>query len=149
MNSKGRALNMLKSRFANPHGLDNINNYSCCEDLSLMCAEAMKSEVFRRIVRTASHKGCFKFFKEGKVVTRPIFWSNTNKLLEKSGVIGIKTGVTNRAGGCLVTAFAVDEKSEGFIIVLGSTSTEHRFRDTLKIMAWIKEEGAPPLSETA
>ena len=26
---------------------------------------------------------------------------------------------------------------------------EHRFRDTLKIMAWIKEEGAPPLSETA
>lgn len=64
-------------------------------------------------------------------------------------MIGIKTGVTNRAGGCLATAFVVDEKTEGFIIVLGSTSTEHRFRDTLKIMAWIKDEAALSLSETA
>jgi D-alanyl-D-alanine carboxypeptidase len=108
MNNKSRALNMLKTRFANPHGLDHINNYSCCEDVYLMCAEAMRNEIFRKIIRTVSHKGCFKFFKEGKVVTRPIFWSNTNKLLEKNSVIGIKTGVTNRAGGCLATAFVVD-----------------------------------------
>jgi D-alanyl-D-alanine carboxypeptidase len=64
-------------------------------------------------------------------------------------VIGIKTGVTNRAGGCLATAFAVDDKTEGIIIVLGSISTEHRFRDTLKIMAWIKDEAALSLSDTA
>lgn len=140
MNTRGRALGMLRTRFANPHGLDHLNNYSCCEDIYTMCNEAMRSEVFRKVIKTVTHKGYFKFFKEGKVVSKPIFWTNTNKLLEKSDVIGIKTGITNRAGGCLATAFTIDEKSEGFIVVLGCSSAESRFRDTVKILSWIKEE---------
>lgn len=72
---------MNRTRFANPHGLDHMNNYSCCEDVYLMCKEAMSNEIFRNIVKTVSHKGVFKYFNDGKVVTRPIFWTNTNKLL--------------------------------------------------------------------
>lgn len=146
MNNRARALNMTKTRFANPHGLDHINNYSCCEDVYAMCAEAMKREIFRKIARTSTHKGYFKFFRDGKVVAKPIFWTNTNKLLEKSDVIGIKTGITTKAGGCLATAFIVDEQSEGFIVVLGCNSTESRFRDTLKILSWIRDES---LTETS
>jgi len=37
MNEKAKILKMNKTRFANPHGLDHINNYSCCEDILLMC----------------------------------------------------------------------------------------------------------------
>jgi len=37
MNNKAKNLRMLKTRFANPHGLDHINNYSTCEDVYLMC----------------------------------------------------------------------------------------------------------------
>lgn len=131
---------MSKTRFANPHGLDHINNYSTCEDVYAMCTEAMKREIFRKIAKTASHKGFFKFFRDGKVVAKPILWTNTNKLLEKDHVIGIKTGNTARAGGCLATAFMVDSQSEGFIVVLGSNSIEGRFKDTLKILNWLKEE---------
>lgn len=145
MNNKARTLGMNKTRFANPHGLDHINNYSCCEDVYLMSREAMQHQIFRKIVRTSTHKGTFKFFKEGKVQTRPIFWTNTNKLLEKSDVVGIKTGITTRAGGCLVTAFTIDPYNEGFIVVLGANSTETRFKDTLKVMGWAKEEN---LSQT-
>ena len=43
MNQVTRDLNMSKTRFANPHGLDHINNYSCCEDVYTMCREAMKN----------------------------------------------------------------------------------------------------------
>ncbi len=111
MNNKGKDLRMYKTRFANPHGLDHINNYSCCEDVYLMCKEAMNHAVFRKVVRAGTHKGTFKFFKDGKVVCKPIFWSNTNKLLEKSDVVGIKTGITNKAGGCLATAFMVDKEN--------------------------------------
>jgi D-alanyl-D-alanine carboxypeptidase len=143
MNGKAKSLAMLRTRFANPHGLDHVNNYSCCEDVYAMCSEAMRNEVFRKITRTVTHKGFFKFFKEGKVVSKAIFWTNTNKLLEKREVIGIKTGITGRAGGCLATAFTIDEK-EGFIVVLGSNSTEGRFRDTLKIMSWIQESLTEP-----
>jgi D-alanyl-D-alanine carboxypeptidase len=144
MNGKAKSLAMLRTRFANPHGLDHVNNYSCCEDVYAMCTEAMRNEVFRKITRTVTHKGFFKFFKEGKVVSKAIFWTNTNKLLEKREVIGIKTGITGRAGGCLATAFTIDEKGEGFIVVLGSNSTEGRFRDTLKIMSWIQESLTEP-----
>jgi len=105
-----------------------------------MCREAMAHPIFRKIVRTPNYKGAFKFFKDKKVIYRPIFWTNTNKLLGKREIVGIKTGITTRAGGCLATAFMIDDESEGFIVVLGSDSTETRFKDTLKVMAWAKDD---------
>lgn len=140
MNNKAKNLRMYKTRFANPHGLDHINNYSCCEDVYIMCKEAMNSSIFRKIVKAPTHKGTFKFFKEGKVVCRPMFWTNTNKLLENNDVVGIKTGITSKAGGCLATAWTLDNREEAFIIVLGCKSTEARFKDTVKVMSWAKEE---------
>ena len=135
MNNKAKNLRMMKTRFANPHGLDHINNYSTCQDVYLMCKQAMKFDLFRKISKTVTYKGSFKFLREGKVIIKPIFWTNTNKLLEKSNIIGVKTGITGKAGGCLATAFKID-KEEGYIIVLGSNSTDNRFKDTMRIMSW-------------
>ena len=87
----------------------------------------MKFDLFRKISKTVTYKGSFKFLREGKVIIKPIFWTNTNKLLEKSNIIGVKTGITGKAGGCLATAFKID-KEEGYIIVLGSNSTDNRFK---------------------
>ena len=112
-----------------------------------MAKELMNIPVLRKIVNSPTHKGTFKFFKEGKVISKGIFWTNTNKLLEKSDVIGIKTGVTNKAGGCLSTAFTLQKGVTGFIVVLGCSSTEARFKDTLKVMSWGKDE--EDLSTTA
>ena len=81
MNNKAKNLKMFKTRFANPHGLDHINNYSSCEDVYLMCKEAMSNSIIRKIVKSPTHKGIFKMFKDGKVRCNPIFWNNTNKLL--------------------------------------------------------------------
>jgi len=41
----------------------------------------MQKEVFRKVVKTVTHKATIKFFKDGKVVCKPISWANTNKLL--------------------------------------------------------------------
>lgn len=127
---------MYKTRFANCHGLDMLNNYSCCEDVLIMTQEALKNEEFRKIVKAQTHKGLFKFFREGKVVCKPVYWTNTNKLLEKSNIVGVKTGITNKAGGCLSTSFVGNNGEEGIIVVLGSASAEDRFRDTLQILKW-------------
>lgn len=80
-----------------------------------------------------------KIFKDGKVICKPIYWKNTNKLLVNTGILGIKTGVTSKAGGCLSTAFKNKEGEEGIIVVLGCISTDHRFRDTELIMEWANE----------
>lgn len=34
---------MYKTRFANSHGMDMLNNYSCCEDILKMTQYAMKN----------------------------------------------------------------------------------------------------------
>lgn len=130
---------MNKTRFANPHGLDHPQNYSCCEDVYLMIVEALKDEVFRKVVRTITYKAVLKYFRDGKVFCRPIFWTNTNRLLEKSEIYGIKTGITNKAGGCLATLLLMNHLNEALIIVLGSNSAESRFKDTLKIINWAFE----------
>ena len=129
MNEKSTKLKMFKTRFANPHGLDNLNNYSCCDDVLLMSKEAMKNDKIRKIVCTQTYKGTFKFFRQGKVICKPIFWTNTNKLLSRQQITGIKTGITAKAGGCLSTSFK-NKQNEVFIVVLGCASTEHRFKDT-------------------
>lgn len=131
---------MFKTRFANAHGLDNFNSYSCCEDVYLMSKEAMKHKLFRTIVSTITHKALFKFHKDGRVISKSIYWTNTNKLLDKEGVIGVKTGITNKAGGCLSTCFIIDRHSEGFVVVLGCSSAQERFNSTLQIMKWASTE---------
>ena len=72
---------MYRTRFSNPHGLDAINNYSCCEDVLIMCKELMKIERLRKVVATQAHKAKLKFHVNGKVIVKPSFWKNTNKLL--------------------------------------------------------------------
>ena len=63
-------------------------------------------------MNTQSHKGVFKFFRDGKVVCKPVFWSNTNKLLGKNNIFGVKTGITSKAGGCLSTSFICQEEDQ-------------------------------------
>lgn len=36
MNEKCMELKMLKTRFSNSHGMDMLNNYSCCDDILTM-----------------------------------------------------------------------------------------------------------------
>lgn len=139
MNEKCQAMKIYKTRFANPHGMDMINNYSCCEDVLKITQESLKIDEFRRIVKTQTYKGVFKLFKDEKVVCRAINWTNTNRLLEKSNIVGVKTGVTTKAGGCLSTLYTNKNGEETVIIVLGCQSTDDRFRDTLKIMKLIDE----------
>ena len=123
MNDKCHHLKMYKTRFSNPHGLDMLNNYSCCDDVLIMAKEGMNNPEFRKIVKTQTYKGTFKFFREGKVICKPAYWTNTNKLLTKNNIIGLKTGVTGKAGGCLSTTYITKKNEEATIIVLGCATT--------------------------
>ena len=71
----------------------------------------MRHNLFQTIVSTIKYRGTFKTFKDKKIQNKYIVWANTNKLLEvnKNYVFGIKTGITPKAGGCLVTYFKLTE----------------------------------------
>lgn len=101
MNALAKQLKMEKTHFVNPHGVDqNVKPlpYSTAEDVA-------------RLTRYALNKASFRFYVSQK--ERQISWRrggkeqrynlrNTNELLGTNGIDGVKTGLTARAGQCLV-----------------------------------------------
>jgi D-alanyl-D-alanine carboxypeptidase len=101
MNALAAQLKMLRTRFVNPHGIDdNVKPlpYSTAEDLARLTRYAMNKASFRFYV---SQKERAITFHRGK---RELHYQlrNTNDLLGSHGIDGVKTGRTARAGDCLV-----------------------------------------------
>ncbi len=93
MNETAERLDLAQTHFANPHGLDDGQNYSTARDMERLAAYAMENETFREIVST----------KTATVAGRSL--SNHNKLLWRvDGAVGVKTGYTRSAGRILVGA---------------------------------------------
>ena len=101
MNEKAKEIGATNSHFANTHGLDEDGHYTTAYDLAKITAYALNNDTFREIVSTQSAK--IVNSKEGQ--EEPRYLRNKNKLLFKlDGCIGVKTGFTNDAGRCLVSA---------------------------------------------
>ena len=50
MNAAAKRIGLLKTCYANSHGLVNSSNRSCAYDLAILCEYAMKNPTFRSIV---------------------------------------------------------------------------------------------------
>lgn len=127
MNDKAKELGLKETHFVTPHGLDDPNHYTTAVELAKLTDYALKNEKFSQIVKTTFHTITIN----GN--TREI--KNTNELLlaGTEGVYGVKTGFTNNAGRCLVTA--VKRNNMDLIIVtLGADTRKDRAKDTLKLI---------------
>lgn len=101
MNALASNLNMTKTRFVNPHGIDeNVRSlpYSTAEDLARLTRYAMSKAAFRFYVSQKERQISFR--QGGR--TRNYLLRNTNELVGTQGVDGVKTGQTARAGQCLI-----------------------------------------------
>jgi len=56
MNLLAKRLGMSNSNFSNPHGLNQTQNFSCAQDLALLCRYAMKNSTFRKVVQTRRYE---------------------------------------------------------------------------------------------
>ncbi|MDE7278802.1 MAG: D-alanyl-D-alanine carboxypeptidase [Oscillospiraceae bacterium] len=99
MNSRAKEIGLEDTNFVTPSGLHDENHYSTAYDMAVLTREALKNEDFREICGTKRAK--LKF-------GNPPYerWLvNTNKLLTMyDACIGVKTGFTDEAGRCLVSA---------------------------------------------
>ncbi len=99
MNKKAVELGLGNTHFVTPSGLDDFteDHYSTAEDMAKLTAYAVKNRDFREICSTAS--------TSIDLGGRSVWLNNTNKLLSScDGVFGVKTGFTDKAGRCLITA---------------------------------------------
>lgn len=105
MNALARTLNMGRTRFTNPHGLDSDKSapYSTAEDLARLAAYAMKNPGFRFVVSQKERKITY-FTANGE--ESQYLLRNTNELVGVSNIDGVKTGQTRKAGGCLIISAA-------------------------------------------
>ena len=99
MNKKAEELGLENTHFANPSGLDAQGHYTTAYDLARLAAYALKNPVFAEICRCSDAQVEFG---------NPPYlrWlSNSNKMLwQYEGCIGVKTGFTDNARRCLVSA---------------------------------------------
>lgn len=98
MNELAKKIGAKNTHFANTHGLDADGHYTTAYDLALITSYALENDIFREIVSTKNTK-----ITNGEGENR--YLKNKNKLLNTmEGCIGVKTGFTDDAGRCLVSA---------------------------------------------
>lgn len=128
MNEKAKELGLENTHFVTPHGLDSDEHYTTAYELALLTDYALKNKTFADIVHT---KTC-----NISINGTPRTISNTNELLGNlNGVYGVKTGFTNGAGRCLVTAVK-REDLDIICIVLGADTKKIRTTDSVKLIEY-------------
>lgn len=99
MNKKAAELGLSRTYFVTPSGLEGEGHGSSAFDMAVLASAALREPLFREICSSSSIQLEFG---------NPPYkrWlKNTNKLLGMyEGVYGVKTGFTDEAGRCLVSA---------------------------------------------
>ena len=133
MNQKAKELGLTNTNFVTPHGLDDPNHYTTATELAYITDYALQNEKFRNIVKTQ--------YKTITINDNTREIKNTNELLLSNveGVYGVKTGFTNNAGRCLVTAVKRNNM-DLIIVVLGADTRKDRAKDSLKLIEYVCKE---------
>ena len=102
MNELGRAINLTKTRFQNPHGLElpRQTGHSTAADVAKLSIYAMRKPGFTFIVRQIDRQVAVS----GAGGERAFKVKNTNELVGEPNILGLKTGTTQAAGACLSVA---------------------------------------------
>ena len=129
MNKKAKELGLNYTHFSDPHGLTDEDHYSTAREMMKIARYGWTKAAFRDIVgqKTA-------IVEWSNPSWRQMYCENTNELLgEYPGMVGIKTGWTSKAGGCLASA-AERGGLTLIAVVMGTENADLRFSDTRALM---------------
>lgn len=127
MNIKAQELGLSRTHFATPVGLDDPENYSTAFDISQFAEYVFRHKDLQDMVGT---RAITIVSRDPSHTRHPL--QNTDKLLAEGVVFAGKTGFTDNAGLCLVSA-ARQNGHDVVNVVLGS---EDRAEDTHRLVDW-------------
>ncbi len=144
MNRRAQELGCTGTHFSNAHGLHADDHYTTAYDICLFTVEAMKHDIIRTIVSTASYEmpatnlsGPRQFYNTNGLISN---WHYMGYVYDKA--IGVKTGTTDEAGHCLVSA-AVDGDEYLVCAVLGAENVKNgdsvdrrQFSESRALLKW-------------
>ena len=124
MNERAAELGMTNTVFKNCNGLDEDAHVTTAYDIALMSRALIQHEKIFDYTQVWMDE-----LRGGK--TQLV---NTNKLLKSySGITGLKTGTTGKAGSCMAATAERDGMSL-VAVVLGCASTEDRFSSAASLL---------------
>ena len=124
MNERAAELGMKDTVFKNCNGLDEDGHVTTAYDIALMSRALIQHEKIFDYTQVWMDE-----LRGGK--TQLV---NTNKLLKSySGITGLKTGTTGKAGSCMA-ATAERDRMALVAVVLGCASTEERFSSAASLL---------------
>jgi D-alanyl-D-alanine carboxypeptidase len=131
MNKKAVSLGMTHSHFVTPNGLDDMTDehYTTAYDLTLLGKAAYNNEWVKKSIG--------KKTSTVKTANGPeAIITNRNKLLGIDGNIGGKTGVTQKAGRCLVSIYERDGRHIIGVVMKSEPDTKDLkvFEDMTKLI---------------
>lgn len=126
MNDKIKSLGLKDSHFENCTGLDDeiTNHYSCAYDLAVVACDVMKHDIITKYSTV-----WLDSLRDGETEL-----NNTNKLVNTySGITGLKTGTTSKAGFCLCATASRDGMNL-VSVVLGAETSKDRFDKSTQLL---------------
>lgn len=124
MNQRAKELGAENTHFVNTHGLHNEDHYTTAYDLAILARHAMTIPAFREIVSMRSYS-----LAPSNKFDETRHFNSTNHLLNPNSpyyykhAVGIKTGYTDNAKSCLVSAAEANGKMY-ISVVLGAENAD-------------------------
>ena len=133
MNETAKKIGMNNTKFSNPIGKDDKNNYSTASDIAKLLKYSLKNETFKKVFTTKSYKTTNGLSLKSTI-------SNYDNILQTNKIDGAKSGFTKQAGRCLASITNLHDVN--YLLVVINSSTEYPYnavKDTINIYNYYDE----------
>lgn len=125
MNEYARRLGMTNTNFRNATGLPAEDHYSSARDIAILASAIIRE-----------YPEFYQFYSEREFTFNNITQRNRNQMLWRDPTVdGMKTGMTDAAGYCLVSS-AQREGMRLISVLLGTSSAKSRADATQSLLNW-------------
>lgn len=135
MNEKAKVLNLKKTFFSEPTGVD-FKNQSNADDLAYLTWIAFSNPLISQISRQVQ----YYFSTQGPAGEKYYYLKNQNPLFNsylKNKILGAKTGYLDEAGYCFTGLFEIKNRKI-VIVILGASSSEIRWQEVKGLIWWLE-----------
>ncbi|NLO08462.1 MAG: D-alanyl-D-alanine carboxypeptidase [Clostridiales bacterium] len=143
MNSEAKAIGASNTNFVNSHGLHDDNHYTTAYDMYLIFNELIQHDAFINIISQSSYIAVYKDIDKNE---KSLSFNSTNLYLlgekeapETLTIIGGKTGLTYRAGNCLILLSKDSNNAQYVSVILKATDTDVLYSEMTKMLLFLTE----------
>lgn len=136
MNQKAAELGLKNTNYTNPVGLHDENNYTTVRDIFTLTKYALKNKTFKEICETSRYTMPATNLSGERNLTSTNNLQNSNTAHYYQYAKGVKTGYTDEAGRCLVSAASYGGYNYMCILMKCPTNDTKHFTDSIELYRW-------------